>query len=64
MSENAEYNVGAGMRGDYGKPVRHRRFQGSGTFKAGSLRKARFGKILERGTEPHMNITAWWKARR
>lgn len=62
--ENTEYSVGAGLRGDYAKLVRHRRFPGSGTFKAGSLRKVRSGNILKRGTELHMNITTQSKARR
>ena len=32
--------------GDYSKLVRYRRFQGSGTFSAGSLRKVRFGEKI------------------
>lgn len=32
--------------GDYSKLEGYRRFQGSGTFNAGSLRKVRFGKKI------------------
>lgn len=64
MSGNIGYNAGAGIRRDYGKLVRPRSFHRSATFKAGSLRKVRSGKILKRGTELHMNVMAWSKARR
>lgn len=63
ISENTE-NAGAGIRRDYTKLVRHRRVPGSGTFKAGSLRKVRSGKIVKRRTELHMNVRPWFKARR
>lgn len=56
----AAYNdVGAGGRRDYRKLGRAERLQGSGTFKAGSLRKVRFGNIFKRETELQMDITAW-----
>lgn len=47
LRANMEYCVGVGIRRDYGKLVRHR-FQGSGTLKDGSLRKARFGKKFKK----------------